>query len=68
MCICTYVFIHVCDKKHAGRENCPPPKNIHKGKAVKVVNWEFVSGTLQKVTLVTVTDFTVNTTYTPISA
>lgn len=64
MCLYMCVIKNMLEEKTAP----PPKKNIHKGKAVKVVNWEFVSGTLQKVTLVTVTDFTVNTTYTPISS
>lgn len=49
MYMCAYVRVYTrvwwntCWKR-----KLPKIKNVHKGKAVKVVHWEFASGALQK--------------------
>lgn len=48
VCVCIRICLYMCVIKTCWKRKLPKIKYIHKGKAVKVIRWEFVTCTLQK--------------------
>lgn len=48
VCVCVRMCLYMCVMKNMLEEKTAQNKIVHKGKAAKVVHWEFASGALQK--------------------